>query len=177
MRLLSSMTAAAVIVSFTGILSAQAKKENVPGIVNFAQVETTVACGGAITPAAVAEIKARGFKSVFNLQMPEERNANVQGEQAAAAAAGLTFVHVPFNMGKPEAAPVDRFLAEIAKPANNPAFIHCAGGVRAAGFWAVKRLMLDKWPQDKALAEAESLGMTSPMMKDFVLGYVKDHQK
>src|SRR5947199_9982407 len=41
----------------------QVKKETVAGITNFARIETTVACAGAVTPAAVAEIKKMGFKS------------------------------------------------------------------------------------------------------------------
>ena len=38
----------------------QVKKPTVEGINNFAQVETTVACAGAITPASVAGIQRHG---------------------------------------------------------------------------------------------------------------------
>jgi len=31
-------------------------KSSVPGVTNFARVETTIACAGATTPAAVAEL-------------------------------------------------------------------------------------------------------------------------
>jgi len=34
----------------------QVKKSTIEGITNFAQVETTVACAGAVTPSAVAGI-------------------------------------------------------------------------------------------------------------------------
>src|SRR3989442_4717429 len=75
----------------------QVTKEDVPGITNFARVETTVACGGAIKPEAVAELKQRGFKSIFDLQLANERTANIEGEAAAAKAAGSTLGHASFT--------------------------------------------------------------------------------
>src|SRR6516165_2075092 len=47
----------------------QVKKETVPGITNLARIESTVACAGAVTPSAVAEIKTMGFKTIFNFRL------------------------------------------------------------------------------------------------------------
>jgi uncharacterized protein (TIGR01244 family) len=171
--------AAALIVAALGaatLAQAQVTKEAVPGIVNFARLETTVACGGTMTPAAVAELKERGYKSVFDLQLPDEKGADVAGETAAARAAGINFVHVPFTPAKPDTASVDTFLKEVSKPANEPAFIHCAAGNRAAGFWMIKRVLVDKWDIDKAQAEAEGLGLSSAPMKQFVIDYINAHR-
>ncbi len=154
----------------------QVTKETVPGVANFARVETTVACGGVITPAAVADLHDRGYKSVFNLQLRDERNAHVDEEAAAAKAAGITFVHVPFTPATPDNASVETFLTEISKPENQPAFIHCGGGNRAAGFWMIKRVLVDKWDVDKAQAEAEALGLSSTPMKQFALDYINAHK-
>jgi uncharacterized protein (TIGR01244 family) len=151
-------------------------KEAVPGVTNFAQLETTVACGGVITPAAIAELQTRGFKAIFDLQLPDEKGADVTGEAAAAQAAGLTFVHVPFTPAHPDTASVDTFVREISKPANTPAFIHCSGGNRAAGFWMIKRALVDNWDVPRAQAEAEALGLASPQMKQFALDYIQAHK-
>jgi uncharacterized protein (TIGR01244 family) len=151
-------------------------KEAVPGVTNFARLESTVACGGVITPAAVAEIKQRGFKSIFDLQLPDEKGADVNGEAAAARAAGITFVHVPFTPARPDNASVDTFVREVSKPANEPAFIHCAGGNRAAGFWMIKRVLVDHWDVPRAQAEAESLGLSSSQMKQFATSYIDAHK-
>jgi uncharacterized protein (TIGR01244 family) len=157
--------------------AAQVTKEDVPGVNNFARVETTVACGGAIKPEAVAELKQRGFKSIFDLQLASERTANVEGEAAAAKAAGMNFIHVPFTPTTPDLASVDKFLAEIRKPDNEPAFIHCGGGNRAAGFWFIKRVLVDKWDADRALKEAQALGLAPGQpMEQFALDYVKSHK-
>jgi uncharacterized protein (TIGR01244 family) len=171
-----SLFAAFLIAAFTAAASAQVTKDTVPGVTNFARVETTVACGGVITPAAIAELHQRGYKSVFNLQLRDEATAHVDEEQAAANAAGIHYVHVPFTPAKPDLGSVDTFLAEIAKPENEPAFIHCGGGNRAAGFWMIKRVLIDKWDIDKAQKEAEALGLSSTPMKQFALDYINSHK-
>jgi uncharacterized protein (TIGR01244 family) len=172
-------TAVTLLVATLGVATSavgQATKETVPGITNFARLETTVACGGTITPSAVAELKQRGYKSVFDLQLPDEKGADVPGEAAAAKAAGINFVHVPFTPAKPDTASVDTFLKEVTKPANEPAFIHCAGANRAAGFWMIKRVLVDKWDVGKAQTEAESLGLSSAAMKQFAIDYIQAHK-
>src|SRR4051812_36674032 len=98
-----STIVALALVGFAGAASAQqVVKETIPGIVNFAGLETTVACGGPVKPEGMAELKKRGYKAVVNLQLPEEPTADVAGETASAAAAGLAYVHVPFLMASPD---------------------------------------------------------------------------
>jgi uncharacterized protein (TIGR01244 family) len=175
-----SIVSAAILIAALGAASpagAQVTKEDVPGITNFARLETTVACGGAIKPEAVAELKQRGFKSIFDLQLPNERTANIEGEAAAAKQAGIAFIHVPFTPTSPDTSSVEKFLAEIKKPENEPAFIHCGGGNRAAGFWFIKRVLVDKWDTDRALKEAQALGLAPGQpMEQFALDYVKTHK-
>src|SRR6478672_10097841 len=67
----------------------QVTKQTVPGVQNFAKLETTVACGGATTPEAVPELKKMGYASIINLRLPSEAGANVEGEAAAARTAGI----------------------------------------------------------------------------------------
>ena len=168
-----------VVLATVAASAAQEKvtKETVPGVEHFARVETTVACGGVITPSAIAELKQRGYKAVFNLQLRDEKNANVAGEAEAAHEAGLAYIHVPFTPTSPDTASVDTFLDEVVKPQNQPAFIHCGGGNRAAGFWMLKRVLVDHWTVDRAQTEAEALGLSSSPMKQFVLDYIAAHQR
>jgi protein tyrosine phosphatase (PTP) superfamily phosphohydrolase (DUF442 family) len=103
---------------------AQVVKQDVPGIRNFATVESTVACAGAITPDAVKTIKAMGFASIINLRLATEQGADIEGNKAAAEAAGIPYYHVPFNGATPDPAVVDTFLKTITAPGVQPAFIH-----------------------------------------------------
>src|SRR5437868_15083515 len=72
-------------------------KDTIPGVTNFARLETTVACGGATKAEAVPELKKMGFASIINLRVATEAGANVDDEAAAAKAAGIKFFHIPFN--------------------------------------------------------------------------------
>jgi len=105
-------------------LGAQVIKETVPGITNYAKVESTVACAGAITTEAVPEIKRLGYKSIINLRLASEPGANIEAATAAAKAAGITYIHIPFNAANPDPAAVDAFLKAIRTPGAEPAFIH-----------------------------------------------------
>ncbi|MBZ5633324.1 MAG: hypothetical protein LAO55_09365 [Acidobacteriia bacterium] len=168
-----------VVVMAISVASAQSqvKKSTIEGITNFAQVETTVACAGAVTPSAVAGIKKMGFASIINLRLDNEKGADIDAEAAAAKAAGINFVHLPLNGSMPDPAVADRFLKIITEPGNQPAFIHCASGNRAAAMWLIKRVLIDKWDNDRALEEATQLGSISPVMKTFALDYIQAHKK
>jgi uncharacterized protein (TIGR01244 family) len=155
----------------------QVTKQTVPGVSNFARLETTVACGGATKPEAVPEIKKLGFASIINLRQPTENGADIEGEAAAAKTAGINFYNIPFNGQSPDPAVADKFIATITTPGNEPAYIHCAAGNRAAAMWMVKRLVIDKWDADRAAQEATALGMTSPTLKQFAIDYAQTHKK
>ncbi len=174
-RVLIGLFCAAIGASMAAAQS-QVKKSIVEGVTNFAQVETTVACAGTVKPGSVARIKSLGFASIINLRLPTEPGADIDGEAAEAKAAGITFVHIPFNGSMPDPAVADRFLKTIAEPGIQPAFIHCASGNRAAAMWLIKRVLIDKWDTDRAVEEATQLGMTSPVLKKFALDYIQTHK-
>jgi protein tyrosine phosphatase (PTP) superfamily phosphohydrolase (DUF442 family) len=103
---------------------AQVVKQEVPGIRNFARVETTVACAGAITPSAIQEVKKMGFASIINLRLATEQGADIDDNIAAAKVAGIPYYHIPFSGSAPDPAVVDTFLKTITAPGVQPAFIH-----------------------------------------------------
>ena len=175
-RALLLLVIAVIAVSVVSAQS-QATKKNVEGVTNFAEIESVVACAGAATPASVGEIKKMGFKAIYNLRLPTEQGADIEGETAAAKAAGINFIHLPLNAAMPDPAVVDNFLKSITQPGNQPAFIHCASGNRAATMWFIKRVMVDKWDNDRAMAEAASLGNISQPMKTFATDYIQSHKK
>jgi protein tyrosine phosphatase (PTP) superfamily phosphohydrolase (DUF442 family) len=104
--------------------SAQVVRQEVEGIRNFAKVESTVACAGAITPAAIQEIKKMGYASIINLRLATEQGADIEGHTATAKAAGIPYYHIPFSGSAPDPAVVDTFLKTITAPGVQPAFIH-----------------------------------------------------
>jgi protein tyrosine phosphatase (PTP) superfamily phosphohydrolase (DUF442 family) len=102
----------------------QVVRQEVAGIRNFAKIESTVACAGAITPAAIQEIKNMGFASIINLRLATEQGADIEGHTAVAKTAGIPYYHIPFSGSAPDPAAVDTFLKTITAPGVQPAFIH-----------------------------------------------------
>ena len=139
-------------------------------------MDATVACAGATSAEALPEIKKMGFVSVINLRLATENGAEVEKEEAAAKALGLRYFHVPFA-GKPDPKAAEQFLTAITTPGAEPAFIHCAGGNRAATMWLIKRIAVDKWDEERAVKEAAALGQTSQELRAFAVEYGKAHQR
>lgn len=161
----------------TGLQAQRVTREEVPGVTNFARAETTIACAGATTPAAAAGLKKLGFASIINLRQASEAGAQIEEAKAAAQAAGIRYVHLPFNSAMPDPAVVEAFITAVTAPENQPAFVHCASGNRAAALWMVKRMLVDKWDAQRAGDEAAALGLTSSPLKTFVLDYVRTHPR
>jgi uncharacterized protein (TIGR01244 family) len=157
-------------------LTAQVQKQEIPGIRNYSRVDATVGCGGAVDPAAMSVLKKEGYVSVINLRLANEEGANVEAGRAAAQAAGLKYIHLPFNAAMPDPKVVDNFLAAVADKSNQPVFIHCGSANRVGGVWMIKRALQDKWPLDRALTEAQAIGLNNPALQAFATDYIKSHQ-
>ena len=173
MRFMLAVVAAA---SVAASANAQVQKKEFPGVRNYSRVDATVGCGGQVDPAAMASLKSEGFVSVINLRLPTEEGANVEQGRAAAQAAGLKYIHLPFNAAAPDPKVVDSFLAAVSDRANQPVFIHCGSASRVGGMWTIKRALQDKWPLEKALAEGKAIGLNNPGLETFVTDYIKSHQ-
>ncbi|MEI6668159.1 MAG: prolyl oligopeptidase family serine peptidase [Acidobacteriota bacterium] len=173
-----TVSSAAPVAASVAAAPKAARVQEFPGVVNFAPVDDSFACGGAMKPAAVEELKKRGYKSVVNFRPTDEDGANVAEEKAAVEKEGLAFIHVPFRRTDENIEPaVDAFLAAVKNPVFRPMLFHCATGIRASAMWFFKRVLVEGWPADKAMAEAEALGLTSAPARQWALGYVKAHSK
>jgi uncharacterized protein (TIGR01244 family) len=154
----------------------QVVKKDVPGISTFAQLDTTIACGGSTRPEAIEEIGKMGYRSVINLRLASEEGAQVEAEGAAVKAAGMNYVHLPFNIQMPDPKLIEDFIAAVTRPANQPAYVHCAAGGRAASLWMIKRVLADHWDEQRALTEANALGLND-RLRPFALNYIHAHDR
>jgi protein tyrosine phosphatase (PTP) superfamily phosphohydrolase (DUF442 family) len=178
MRASLSMAFAAALSA--SLVAQQVTKETVPGVTNFARLQTTVACGGATKAEAVPELKKMGFASIINLRLASEQGANVEEEAAAAKASGIKYFHLPFNTTGEQSERehvADEFLKTLTTPGNEPAYIHCASANRAAAMWMIKRIAIDHWDADRAGTEAAGLGLTNANLKQFAVDYAQAHKK
>ena len=147
-----------------------AQDEAPEGVVNYTRVDATVACAGATPASAMPALSDLGFASVINFRTAGENGANIEGSRAAATEAGLKYIHIPFRTPTDET--TGQFLAAIADEANQPAYIHCGSANRVGAMWFIKRVVGDGWDTDRAMAEAETIGLRSEALKAFATEYV-----
>ena len=177
MMRLSMIVGTAVVAIGVLVHAQEVTKPTVTGVRNVAKLESTIACGGATTPEGVAELKKLGYNSIINLREASESGANVEAEAAAAKEAGVNYVHLPMNGQSPDPVVADKFLEAVKVPANQPVFVHCASGNRAAAMWMVKRMVVDGWDADRAGTEAAALGLSNPALKKFAIDYAASKKK
>src|ERR1700674_3705396 len=175
--LIAAALISSVWLAATPVRAQEVTKESVDGLTNSHCPGATVACSGAIKATAVPEIKKFGFASIINLRQASEDGANLEAEEAAAKSADIHYYSLPFSSTSPDPAVADKFLDAITAKGSDPAFIHCAGGGRAATMWFIKRLVVDHWDVDRAAKEATELGMTSPTLKQFAIEYAQAHKR
>ena len=132
----------------------QVKKVEMPGIVNFSRIEGKEGFGGATVPATMAELKKNGFAAVINLRCETEMGAEIDESRAAAEAAALNYIHMPFTPADADSGLVDDFLAAVSNEANAPVYIHCASATRVAALWMIRRVLKEGWSLDDAEEEA-----------------------
>jgi uncharacterized protein (TIGR01244 family) len=155
---------------------ARAVAQDVPPIRNFLQVNKDFCTGGQPRPEHYAQLKADGVKTVLNLRTPGEHRADE--ERAAVEKLGMKYFNIPVAYRTPSDAQADEFLKITDDPVNRPMFIHCTAAIRVGAFWAIRRVMRDGMPVDKALEEARKVGLTNaPHLDEFVRGYVSRHGK
>ena len=145
-------------------------EEGPEGVRNYTRVDATVACAGATPVEALAVLQERGFRTIINFRTPGEQGANIDDSRAAAEAAGLNYVHLPFRT--PTAEIAEAFLETVAEPANQPVYIHCGSANRVGAMWLIKRVKQDGYSVEDATAEAEAIGLRSPPLRNFALEYV-----
>jgi uncharacterized protein (TIGR01244 family) len=165
------------IVAATAIAGAQVKKGEMEGVTNFSRVDATVGCGGATKPTAMAALKQNGFASVINLRLATESGADIDAGRSAAQAAGLKYIHLPFDAANPDPKVVENFLAAVSDTSNQPVYIHCGSANRVGAVWMIKRVLKDGWEIDKAREEAEAIGLSNQRLKTFATEYIATHKR
>lgn len=157
--------------------SSTVSRKEIPGIRNYSRVDATVGCGGATSTSAFPALKQEGFVSIVNLRTAGEPGVDVPAATQAAGKAGLKYFHVPFNAAEPNPAVVERFLEIVVMPENQPVYVHCGSANRVGAVWLVKRVLVDGWEINRAVTEAEAIGLSSPALKEFALNYIRERQR
>lgn len=139
---------------------------------NFGEVSPVYFRGAQPEGTDYAALAAFGVKTVIDLQ----RDGSV-GEEQLVERAGMTFHRIPMTTHTPPTAQqISEFLALVNDPANQPVYVHCAGGRHRTGVMtAVYRMDKEGWTSDRAFKEMKQYKFGAdflhPEFKKFVHEY------
>jgi protein tyrosine/serine phosphatase len=167
--------AAAIILSFSVFSFAETPRREKPAkiqIKNFGHVNDNYFRGAQPEAGDYRELAALGIKTVLDLQRGGEAE-----EQKLVEAAGMKFYRIGMSSrSMPTLEQVEGLLKIVNDPANQPVFVHCAGGRHRTGVMtAIHRMTQEDWNADRSFAEMKqyefSKGFGHGALKDFVYEY------
>ncbi len=126
---------------------------NLPGLDNVGRVESGIFRGAQPGKDGYATLKRMGIKTVIDLRTTANEKKQVE-------AAGMKAVAVPIVMSrKGLKEKVDRVVALMADPANQPVFVHCRHGQDRTGIVvAAYRMKQQEWSLTDAEMEMQAFG-------------------
>jgi protein tyrosine/serine phosphatase len=120
--------------------------------------------GGQPSAQALSLLKKAGVRTVIDLQTEP---AIVKRESSAARRLGLKFVHIPVEyFTPPSEETINYFLTVVARPENQPVYLHCSMGQdRTGAFVGIYRIQHDGWNADQAYREMLRFGFRPAFVK------------
>ncbi len=144
----------------------------VAGVGNFHKVDDNVYRGAQPTDDGFRNLARLGIKTVVDLREFDQRSRE---EEAIVKAAGMRYINIPMRgMETPSNESVLKALGFLEDTSTGAVFVHCMRGAdRTGNVIACYRVEHDHWKNDRALAEARSLGMSwfEKSIQHFVLRY------
>jgi protein tyrosine phosphatase (PTP) superfamily phosphohydrolase (DUF442 family) len=142
------------------------------GVGNFERVDEHVYRGAQPTDEGFRNLAKLGIKTVVDLREYDQRS---RAEEQTVEAAGMQYVSVPMRgMQAPSNESVSKVLTLLEDQSTGPVFVHCMRGAdRTGNVIACYRIEHDHWKNDRALAEARSMGMSwfEKAIQRYVLSY------
>jgi protein tyrosine/serine phosphatase len=142
-------------------------------IANFGRVTETYYRGAQPVGRDFADLATLGVKTVIDLQEYGDT-----AEPVTAKKAGLNYIRIGMNTRvDPTPAQIAQFLSIVNDPAQQPVYVHCAGGHHRTGVMtAIYRMTKEGWNGTQAFAEMKKYGFGAdflhPEFKQFVLAFV-----
>lgn len=159
------------------LIEKTAAMSELTGIQRFLKLSDNVWTGGQPWIEHLPKLKDAGIKVIINLRPHAEYQG--QREEAEVKKLGLSYFNIPVDGRAPDELDADDFLKLTDDQLKNgPVFIHCAAGVRVGAFWMIRRVLRDGWQIDKALEEANRIGLNNHAgLTEFAREYIDKKKK
>ena len=159
------------------LIEKTAAMSEVTGIPRFLKLTDQVWTGGQPWLEHLPKLKDAGVKVIINLRS----HAEYQGarEEAKVKELGMSYFNIPVDFQSPDELDADDFLKLTDEQLKNgPVFIHCAVATRVGAFWMIRRVVRDGWEYDKALEEANRIGLNNnARLVEFAKEYIEKKKK
>ena len=159
------------------LIEKTAAMSELTGIQRFLKLNDQVWTGGQPWLEHLPKLKDAGIKVIINLRPHVE----YQGarEESEVKKLGMSYFNIPVDGQAPDELDADDFLKLTDEQLKNgPVFIHCAAAVRVGAFWMIRRVLRDGWEYDKALEEANRIGLNNhPRLTEFAKEYIEKKKK
>lgn len=156
---------ATVLLILCGLAPVRAKGPDTYGISGAAFPEPGVMTAGQPTGEQVQLAAEDGYKTVLDLRTPAEPRGFDEAD--AAHQNGVAYVNLPVSLATLDQATIDRFLA-AAKKAQRPVLIHGGADSRVGALWYAWLVLEKRMAPATALAQARTIGLKQPEMKEKV---------
>lgn len=159
------------------LIEKTAAMSELTGIPRFLKLNDQVWTGGQPWLEHLAKLKDAGIKVVINLRAPAEHQA--QREEAKVKELGMSYFNIPVDFQTPDELDADDFLKLTDEQLKHgPVFIHCAVATRVGAFWLIRRVVRDGWEYEKALEEANRIGLNNnARLTEFAKEYIDKKKK
>lgn len=147
------------------------------GIPRFLKLTDQVWTGGQPWLEHLPKLKDAGVKVIINLRPHAEYEGG--REEAKVKELGMSYFNIPVDFQAPDELDADDFLKLTDEQLKNgPVFIHCAVATRVGAFWMIRRVLRDGWELDKALEEANRIGLNNnARLTEFAKEYIDKKKK
>ena len=154
------------------LIEKTAAMSELTGIPNFLKLTDQVWTGGQPWLEHLSKLKDAGIKVVINLRPHAEHQG--AREEAKVKELGMSYFNIPVEFNAPDELDADDFLKLTDEQLKNgPVFIHCTAAIRVGAFWMIRRALRDGWEFDKALEEANRIGLRNNAgLIDFARDYI-----
>jgi protein tyrosine phosphatase (PTP) superfamily phosphohydrolase (DUF442 family) len=158
------------------LIEKTAAMSELTGIPHFLKLSDQVWTGGQPWLEHLPKLKEAGVKVIINLRPHNEWNG--EREATKVKELGMSYFNIPVIFNEPDELDADDFLKLTDEQLKNgPVFIHCAMGPRVGAFWMIRRVLRDGWEYDKALEEANRIGLRQAPLIEFAKQYIEKKKK
>ena len=159
------------------LIEKTAAMSELTGIPRFLKLSDNVWTGGQPWLEHLPKLKDAGIKVIINLRPHVEYQGG--REETSVKELGMGYFNIPVDGQAPDELDADDFLKLTDEQLKNgPVFIHCAVGTRVGGFWMIRRVLRDGWEFDKALEEANKIGLNNhARLTEFAKEYIDKKKK